>query len=224
MMKSIRQPVPTGDAVARYERLSHEGSVWRDLSPTPSDGTDGTIGAAPAWPHFNGESYVSFGQPSKLDFSGACTVVVWYNQDTITPPVQGNERILSRDNGALRSFLIAQADNTGVCQLFAWTPTIRNIVATGTYATDTWHCVVMVNEGVGGDLVIYVDGQQRGSIAGAGGAVAAPAVDTEAGRHQIPGNTTDYFQGYIDTVRFYDRALSADEIQRDYFAGVPAHP
>ena len=36
----LLQPVPTGDATARYERLSHGGATWYDLMPTPANGTD----------------------------------------------------------------------------------------------------------------------------------------------------------------------------------------
>ena len=81
--KHHKAPVPTGDAVARYERLSHSGATWFDLMPTPANGTDGTIGAAFTWPNFNGESFVTIGQPAKLSFADAFTIVTWANQSTV---------------------------------------------------------------------------------------------------------------------------------------------
>lgn len=220
----IKQPVVTGDAAARYERLSHSGTTWYDLMPAPADGTDGTIGAAFTWPSFNGESFVSIGNPAKLQFAGAFTICAWYNQST-DPPTQGNERILSRDNIGTRPFLLSQSDNTGLAQAFVSTTGFNNVQASGNYSTGTFHFMVVVNEGAGGDLLIYMDGELQGTAAGDGGTVSSwGTLDTEFGRHQIAGNTTDYFTGLIDTGRFYGRALSPDEILRDYHAGKPAHP
>jgi len=220
----IKQPQATGDATARYERLSHSESTWFDLMPTPANGTDGTIGAAFTFPNFNGESFVSIGNATKLQYTGAFSLCVWYNQST-DPPTQGNERILSRDNVGVRPFLLSQSDNTGVAQAFVSTSGLNNVQASGNYATGTFHFMAVVNEGPGGNLLIYIDGELQGTAAGDGGAVSSwGTLNTEFGRHQISGNTTDYFTGIIDTGRFYGRALSPDEILRDYNAGKPAHP
>tara|TARA_Y100000401_G_scaffold15017_2_gene10165 strand:- start:1069 stop:1752 length:684 start_codon:yes stop_codon:yes gene_type:complete len=220
------QPVPTGDATARYERLSHGGTTWHDLMPTPANGTDGTIGAAFTWPNFNGESFVSIGDPTKLKFAGAFTICSWHRQST-APPRQGNERIVSRDAGGngVRPFLMSQDEITGLAQAFVYSNAFNNVQASGNYATNTYHMMCLVNEGAGGDLLLYMDGTLQGTAAGKGGAVPNWLnIDTEFGRHQMANNTTDYFTGEIDTVRFYGRALSADEILRDYHAGKPAHP
>jgi len=88
--KRVNQPTPTGDTVAQYERLSHSGTTWFDLSSSPANGTDGTNGAAFTWPNFNGESFVTIGNPAKLDFAGAYTVTAWAVQDP-NPPLQGGE-------------------------------------------------------------------------------------------------------------------------------------
>ena len=311
--KRVKQPVPTGDATARYERLTHSGTTWYDLMPTPANGTDSAITTAtitgvtqanpgvvpcsgghsytndlivfisgvggmtqlndktytvknatattfelydatlaPAavdttgydaytsggtatrgaltWPFFNGTTWVTIGNPTKLQYAGAFTLCVWYRQDTAIPR-QGNERILSRDNIGVRPFLLSQDDNGGLAQAFVSSPAFNNVQASGNYATNTYHMMALVNQGAGGDLLIYIDGTLQGTAAGKGGAVTSwGTIDTEFGRHQIgnaggaAGNQSDYFTGDIDTGRFYGRALSADEILRDYHAGKPAHP
>ena len=76
--RSIVQPVPTGDATARYERLSHSSATWYDLMPTPANGTDG--GTPGFWPNFDGLSWCSIGSPAKLDFASAYTVQAWAQQ------------------------------------------------------------------------------------------------------------------------------------------------
>ena len=222
------QPVPTGDAVARYERLSHGGTTGYDRMPTPANGTDGTIGAAFTWPNFNGESFVTIGKPAKLDFADAFTIATWSNQSTV-PPRQGNERIVSRDdsNAGHRNFLVSQADDSGVIMFIAWTPpppAAPTAQTAGVYNTDTYHFIAAVNEGAGGDLKVYVDGVLAGTGVGFGGPVVWGAADCEFGRWQKVADFTDYFTGAIDTGRFYGRALSPNEILRDYYAGKPAHP
>jgi hypothetical protein len=222
----LLQPVPTGDATARYERLSHGGTTWYDLMPAPANGTDGTIGAAFTWPAFNGQSFVSFGDPAKLEFATNFSIAVWYRQ-SIDPPTQVNERIVSRDTiTGTRSFLMAQADTTGQAQGFIFNNVgAVNPVASGTYGTGTFHMAVLVNDASNTNAYYYVDGIVRSTKIGQGGPVSSwGSINTEAGRHQLGGNTDDYFTGDIDTVRFYGRALSPDEILRDYHAGKPAHP
>ena len=226
---SVSIPDVTADAVARYENNSHAGTTWYDLMPNPANGTDGTIGAAFTWPNFNGESFVTFGQPAKLNFATNFSVVAWYNQD-VDPPRQGNERILSRDGiNAGRAWLVSQDDTTGLNQAFVFNGVppsgYTNPQASGAYNTGTFHMVVLVLDASNTTAYVYVDGVVRVTKAGQGLAVPAwPAKDTEAGRHQLSINTTDYFTGQIDTVRFYDRALSPEEILRDYNVGKPAHP
>ena len=222
----IKQPSATGDAIARYERLSHSGITWYDLMPAPANGTDGTIGAAFTWPSFNGESFVNFGQPAKLDFADAFTVLAWANQSTAIPR-QTKERILSRDagSGTNRALIIEQRDDSGIVSGYLWVggsaaPDV--IDSPAVYNTDTYHFICLVNEGAGGDMKLYVDGELIGTQAGDGGAMNLAISDLYAGRPH--SGTDDFFTGLIDTVRFYNRALSPDEILRDYNAGKPAHP
>jgi hypothetical protein len=229
---TVIRPAPTTNGItARYENFSHSGTTWFDVTPTPANGTDGTIGAAFTWPAFNGESFVNFGDPTKLEFATDFSVVAWYRQST-DPPTQGYERIVSRDTIAAvggvttRCFSLQQRDDTGIAQGFIHN-NVGNVnpVASGTYNTGTYHMAVLVNDASNTNAYYYVDGIVRSTKIGQGGPVTTwGAINTEAGRHQLTGNVTDYFTGDIDTVRFYNRALSPDEILNDYNAGKPAHP
>lgn len=218
--RHVIQPTPTGDAVARYERLSHTGTTWHDIMPTPADGTDGTNGAAFTWPNFNGESFVTIGNPSKLDFAGAFTICGWAFQDA-NPPTQGNEYVIGRD-GATRNVIYTQSDNGNQISFFCWTPAFNAAQGPATTPAGQWYFTACVNEGAGGDLKIYIDGVLAGTDVGGGGVPAWGADAWEFGRPQS-ATTNDYFTGQIDTGRFYGRALSADEVLRDYNAGKPAH-
>jgi hypothetical protein len=214
--KHTTQPTVTGDALARYENTSHSGAVWFDLMPTPADGADG---GTVAWPTFDGGGWVDIGQPPKLDFAGAFSISFWSKQDSAAAPA-GWERVIARPG----SYLGNEVDSTGACAGFLY----RNpgsgggtqSVTTGANALDVWHFVTFVNEGTGSDLVMYVDGAEAARSVGVGGVMTVAAVDLYLGNQ--PSGVSGY-QGVLDTARFYGRALSADEILRDYHAGAPAH-
>lgn len=214
--KSLR---PTGDASARYERSSHSGATWYDLMPAPANGADsGTPGF---WPAFDGVSGVDLGQPVKLDFAGAFTCSFWAKQATDAPT--GSERIVARDGGG-RSWLVQFADPSGSFQSFMWgvgfpAPGYR-IVTTPGNPLAVWHYAVFVNEGAGNDLVNFIDGVEQARAVGGGGAPVLPANNTQIGQDNATGPK---FQGELDTVRLFPRALSSDEILRDYNAGKAAH-
>ena len=224
--KHKRQIKPTGDATARYERLSHSGATWFDLMPTPANGTDGTIGAAFTWPQFIGESFVEIGTPAKLDFADAFTLCAWANMDIVTPPIQGNEAIIYKsDRVGQLDVAFTIADNNGQVTGVIYSPGVQS-VQSGAGFGGAWHYFVFVNEGAGNDLTLFIDGALVGTGAGKGGVVGWDPVEWYFGRTSAVGGlaTEDFFQGQIDTGRFYSRALSADEIMRDYNAGKPAHP
>ncbi len=225
----LLQPVPTGDAAARYERLSHGGTTWHDLMPTPANGTDG--GAVGFWPNFNDAGYVTIGQPTKLNFTSAFTITAWCLQTREAPPRDNQERVLSRDAmGGSRSYTLSQDDATGVFSFFVWDdagaappyPGYQFVQSPG-FPDEAWHFVAAVNEGAGNDMKMYIDGELVVTGAGKGVKLKVTAANAEFGRRQ-DGGGPDFYQGKIDTGRLYPRVLSADEILRDYYAGKPAHP
>jgi hypothetical protein len=227
--KHHRNISPTGDAAARYENLSHSGSTWFDLMPTPADGTDGTIGAAFTWPQFNGESFVDLGVPAKLDFADAFTLCVWGNMDMVTPPVQGNEAMIykgGRNDPDPQNVFMSISDTNGQVTSAIYKPGYTG-VQSGAWFGGAWRYFVFVNEGVGGDLKLFIDGALINTIAAGGGSTTMTGtIPWYFGRThaQAALATEDFYQGLMDTGRFYSRALSADEIMRDYNAGKPAHP
>ena len=216
----LLQPVPTGDAAARYERLSHGGTTWYDLMPTPANGT--LSGDGSWFPNFitGNSNYIAIGNPTKLDFASAHSFAVWAFQNA-DPPIQSGEYLIGKDNvGVGRNTGLSMQDNNALMSGFRFAP-FRAVQYTPPIKNRVFF-IVYVNEGTGGDLKIYVDGDLKTTAAGDGLDLTwSAAVPWEIGRRQ---DGTDYFTGTIDTVRFYSRALSADEILRDYHASKPAHP
>ena len=214
---SVIIPDVTGDAVARYEKDSHSGSTWYDLISPEANGTDN--GPALAFPRFNGAEWIAIGQPVKLDFAGAFSVSLWASQDG--DAAHSFERLISRDNNTDRSFLVSQHDNSGnpFFGIFV-SGGLKSVQGGGAFDDGLWHHYGLINEGAGGDLLIYIDGVLHATGAGNGGAMDIDPADLEVGRAQ---NASRYLEGRCDTARLYSRALSADEILRDYHAGKPAH-
>ena len=212
--KSLR---PTGDASARYERGSHSGATWFDLMPAPADATDG--GTPGFWPNFDGASWCTVGNPAKLDFANAFSVCSWAYQNP-APPQQGGEYMIGKDNPNLgRNVGLSSSDQNAQISAFIFDPAF--LAAQWIATPGVQHYSVLVNLGAGSDLLLYVDGALRATKALGGRALAWAALTPwEMGRRQ-DGN--DNLTGESDTARFYSRALSADEISRDYNAGKAAH-
>ena len=213
--KSLR---PTGDASARYERGSHSGATWFDLMPAPADATDG--GTPGFWPNFDGLSWCAIGNPAKLDFAGAFTLCVWAYQDPAIPH-QGTEFFIGKDGVGGRDAGLTSADNANDVKGFIFTPGYAAAQTAGS-PPGVFYYIAFVNEGAAGDLKLYVDGDLKATNVGSGATELWSAAPWEFGR-DTTGAPQAELTGTLDTGRFYSRALSADEISRDYNAGKAAH-
>ncbi len=215
MLSSLTlQPVPTGDATARYERLSFEQPTWHDLMPTPANGTGTGFGAGVDWPRFDGAQWVTIGQPSKLDLTGNMSFVAWSSQD---PGTSGFERVMSR--GAASPLIFSLKDSNGhpfILVKVSGAP--KNVEGSSVINDGEWHMIAATYDGA--KLKLYVDGALDTELAAAG----TGQIDTANDLYFGSNNGSSSLEGRIDTCRIYSRALSADEILRDYHAGKPAHP
>jgi len=175
------------------------------------------------WPAYDGVSWSTIGTPAKLDFPGASTICLWAKTDLLNPPVQGSEVYLSRrEGGGNSNFMLIADDPLNQISYFHWVPGFK-AAQSPPGLTGVYHYCVAVNEGIGGAQLLYIDGVVTATNATGGGVPGwLASLDWEFAR---PQNTsmTDYLQGGIDTGRFYNRALSPDEILRDYKAGKPVH-
>lgn len=212
--RHVKQPTPTGDAVANYERLSYAEPTWYDLMPTPADGTGTGFGAGVDWSAFDGAQAVTVGQPAKLALTGNMSFIVWASQNA---GATGYEVVMTRD-GADR-FIFSLNDNTGKPFIGLDIGGLKTVTGTVNTNDSAWHMVVATYDGA--KLKLYVDGALNAELAAAGSADIDTPTNLDFGADlNVPD---DYLQGRLDTCRIYSRALSADEILRDYNAGKPAH-
>lgn len=176
----------------------------------------------------NVPSYVNFGTPngSNAEFS----VEAWINQFSY----QGNGNCivgLGYGNGGEQFVLDTGAGTTtGTLRFF-----VRNAAGTVCSATSTndlsndgdWHHVVGVCDEAGGHVYVYLDGHLAASatIPVNSGLLSSTMPLSIGARESGNNNPTNYdfqFYGFVDDVSIYNKALSATQVQADFYAsGVP---
>ena len=210
--------VVMGNLVSSYLPETQTPTSWPD-----STGTNNMTGAVTAPPVFDGNDYYTIGDPANLEFSGAFTVEAWCSQNHDSS--QGSERVISKDPiGGARSFTLTMRDNTGNAEVYLWDATgaFTQLISVDTYKTGGWHHLVVVNEGDGKALSLYVDGVLQ-AVKATGGRILRPSTTAwEIGRAQ-GGIPPDYLEGRCDTVRFYNAALTHNQVIQNYNAAKVAH-
>jgi hypothetical protein len=155
---------------------------------------------------FNGPgNVVTVADNAKLDLTRGMTLEAW-----VMPTVAGGWRTLmvkQRDRGM--SYAMYSNTSTGAGGYVADASAERAVRVAQTLPLNTWSHVATTYDGT--TLRLFINGTQVGSLA-----VAGPiAVGT--GALSIGGNPVwgEWFQGRMDEVRIYNRALSSTELKAD---------
>jgi chitodextrinase len=205
--------------VAAYSFSEGSGTTVADASGNGNTGTivnatwtsSGKYGNALA---FNGStSYVDVGNSASLQLTGSMTLEAWINA-AANPPDDG-QIIAKSDDSAGWQF--KTSPDTGP-QTFGAKVSGTSSTGTQRYSSltrslNTWYHVASVYNPAAGTLDIYVNGVlNNGTLIG-----SIPASQVSQGVNVNIGRRTGgfYFNGIIDEVRVYNRALSVAEIQTD---------
>ncbi len=188
----------TGSSVADSSGSGNVGSV---ANPTWS--SSGKFGGALS---FNGlDTLVNVPDSALLDLTTGMTLEAWINPSSVTSAWRD---VIYK--GADVYYLEATSSNNGNPAGGA-TVGASTVEAYGTAAltTGVWSHLALTFDG--SNMVLYVNGVQISSQSGVG------TIPTSASDLQIGGDTVHgrAFEGLIDEVRVYNRALSAAEIQTD---------
>ncbi len=216
---SIHLSGQTTGLVAAYNFNEGSGSTVTDLSGHNLTGT--IVGAT--WTNqgkygnalsFNGTSgYVDLGNPAALQLTGSMTLEAWVKA-AATPPDDG-QIIAKSDNSSgwqLKTTADAGPQNFGATVTNSSGARARRFSNT-VRALNTWYHVAGVYDASARTLTIYINGVlENGTLLG-----TVPAANLNAAVNANIGRRTGgfYFNGIIDEVRIYNRALSAAEIQSD---------
>jgi len=218
--------VPTGDSDENPYNFSIQGTgtdtalkLWLKLnetSGTNADDTsgnnlDGTLTNGPVWSgsalSFDGSNdVVTLGNPSALQITGAMTLSAWVNIDTFN-----NGRIIAKQGGSTdRGWSLNVESGSYAAMQISDSSNVIIYANSATLSTGVWVHLVGVYE-PGSAVRIYVNGSQSGSdTTGIPASQRNSSQNVNVGRRPDSASNT-WFDGLIDDVRVYNRALSAAE-------------
>jgi fibronectin type 3 domain-containing protein len=200
---------PSG-LVAAYGFDEGAGTTTADQSGNGNTGSlsntlwaaGGKYGAALS---FNGGARVNVADSTSLHFSTGMTFEAWVKPVTIN---DWRTVVLKERTGYYAGALYASTD-TNRPSAHVFTSGDHELRGPAQVPINTWTHLAATYSG--STLALYVNGAQ------VAGAAATGAIATHTGPLRIGGNAIwgEYFNGLIDEVRVYNRALTATEIQGD---------
>jgi len=186
----------------------------------------GTLMNGPAWTtaqidgalSFDGfNDYVDCGNDSTLDITNSLTISAWVKLDTTV----GNRLIVGKDdNTGGRAYDLYFLNSTEFGIEVHKTDTSSTRLDSGGLhpTTGQWCHVVGTYEYVADGtsiMKLYVNGTPDKNLSNAVGPIQATTAELNIGRRSFSGAEA-YFNGTIDDVRIYNRALSAGEVRQLY--------
>jgi len=176
------------------------------LNPVPSTTVPGRIGQALS---FDGvDDHVEVPDSNSLDTGDIFTQALWFKRSSISGAVE-----VLFDKGAGSSSFAIDTDNS----IMLCKDNFGCLVSTTISITDTgWHHAVVTKNG--STIKLYIDGVDYT------GAVTNQTIVNTTSVFFISGPSGEFpFNGSIDDVRIYNRALSASEVSRLYNLGATTH-
>lgn len=185
----------------------NEGAKAADSGPnhkdlTLSEGTSWTSGVQGSALKFNGEGQFAQTDGPVVDTTGDYTVSAWASLDALP----GNyATVVSQDGRRQENPFYLQYGQGG----FAFsTPGAHRARLEMKPELGRWYHVVGVRSG--DEIKLYVDGKLAATAAAGSADVSTGALSV--GRAKWSGGNTDFWNGSVDRVAVYDRALTGDEV------------
>ena len=189
------------------------------VNDTSGNGNTGTISGDPVWQSgvngysaldFDGvDDYVEVADSDTLDITDAITVEAWVS-------LKGGSQTMIRKNG--NDWLlewVGTMPQWGVLTSDGW----YLLNGSGDYASlnlNQWYHIIGTYNGV--ESKIYIDGQEAATPISCSGTII-----TSDSFLRIGNWAGEIFNGFIDEVRIYSEALSAEQIKENYLAGLETH-
>jgi hypothetical protein len=193
------------DATGAHNDGTYEPGVarWLDGPPLPAFSGEGAVNRCP---HFAGGSI----KATLKELGDAHTIELWFwnGLPEKLRPVTGT--LVAR--GAQESLALGGTSTTPGALVFGGTLIGRTAIA-----PKTWNHIVLVREGR--RIAVYLNGSAEPEIAGEAAPCDIKDICIGGG-----GDKNASFEGKIDEVAIYGRALSADEIRQHYQLGTGGQP
>ncbi|WP_406209129.1 PA14 domain-containing protein [Streptomyces sp. NBC_01017] len=222
-VREVNRKVIAAGAAAGERQTLKGGGHWaldegtggsaKDAGPnakamTLSEGTTWTPGVSGSALKFDGNGQHAETDGPVLDTTGSYSVSAWVRLDEIP----GNyATAVSQDTRRQASPFYLQYGQGA----FAFsTPSESRARLVTTPEKGRWYHLVGVRDSADNTIKLYVDGKPAAS---ATGGAAYPSTGALAvGRAQWGGNDTDFWNGAVDEVHAYDKALTAEEVSALY--------
>ena len=230
-IEAVSPQNPLEGLVAAYNFNEGSGTTVSDASGNGITGnifgatwtTGGRYGNALS---FNGSSsYVDLGNPALLQITGSMTWSAWVKA-AANPPDDG--QIVAKSNN-LSGWQLKTSPDTGPhtfgSTVSGGTNSFAQRYSTTVRSLNVWYYVAGVYNAAARTLDIYVNGVRDNGVLI--GTVPASQINSAVNVNIGRRNGGYYFNGVIDEVRIYNRALSQAEIQVDMntpIGGLPPPP
>lgn len=166
------------------------------------------------------DDYVSFGDVAELDTASAFSISLWFNRNLDNNDATNHnvENILIAQSSSADNDNIEIGSNGSSIQVYLDTISYDPSTSPETYdiglTDDTWyHLVLTYDSGDSTEMHLYVDGTLEGSSALWGSTLDSSAASPlSIGIARAGSDNWGDYNGQIDEVRVYTRALSAAEV------------
>jgi len=174
-----------------------------------SGGVNGRFGQAIEFDGTN--DYVDCGNDSSLDATDEITVEAWINP-VATPDQAGI--VSKRKVSEVEGNWTLRVGESNVLEWLVWTPA-QNVESASTISTSVWTYAVATFNNTTKATKIYINGELDKEDSTITNDLSSQTEDVLIGYD----GQNEYFDGLIDSVRIYNRALSASEIANHYYSG-----
>lgn len=196
------------------ETGSHNGTV-EDATGTATSAFHSVAGKINLAQNFDGvDDYMDFGSAGNLDITGNFTIGAWVKKIADAgsyPDVIGKLDVV-------RGYGLYVNNTTGIAGIMGNGAALK-VTAAHTPTNGVWYFYVVVYDTTAQTLTLYVDGVFHNSV-DTTGVIASTINNLRMGRHFTDWATFGYFNGHIDNVMIFNRALTPLEISYLYNGGM----
>ena len=220
------------DGSLETQITDESGSGSTGYFSTTSQATSSMIvpGALGQAVQFDGvDDFINIGHPAPLQITGSFSIAAWVKADSFPDPDNaivskfGNSAgqysyfaFVTEDNGPKQFAVAVSGDGTAIAAQYS----------SSTVALHRWYHVVGVYDTTGPTIELYVDGERNTDNQSLLGTIPASIYETtndiSIGK-RLSTSFPSQWDGVLDDVRIYDRALSANEVKRLYGLGATTH-
>ncbi len=162
----------------------------------------------------NSSSYVDTNYDFDLDYNSSSSISFWFKPST------SNTGGLVKNIIAKNSYQFIIAQENQLIKFIQWQSTGSNaldFVTPNFIQANTWYHLEFIYDSNQHKGFIYINGKLSGSASTASSDFVNRSETLKIGTgYQYGGSTSPHFNGYIDEVKIYPYARTADQIKQDY--------